>query len=161
MSLNKFWELKMIKILHIIASIIVFTVLPTIVLDHYSKSGFLDKFMVEQSLSLMGTILAIYIAAASSFIAILATHEDRQEKNIFDKTTKELKKSIIFVFVVFILHFFLLVATPAVGDSSISKEVIILLKGLKTFTFMLYIYALFELSSELFTLKNKLDKKTK
>jgi hypothetical protein len=151
----------MIKFLQIIASIIVFTVLPTVVLDYYSKSGFLDKFMVEQSLSLMGTILAIYIAAASSFIAILATHEDRQEKNIFDKTTKELKQSIIFIFLVFVLHFFLLVATPAASELSISKEVIILLKSLKTFTFMLYIYALFELSSELFTLKSKLDKKTK
>jgi hypothetical protein len=148
----------MIKILQIIASIIVFTVLPTIALDNYFKSGFLDKFMVEQSLSLMGTILAIYIAAASSFIAILTTHEDQKKQKIFDKTTKELKQSIIFVFVVFILHFFLLVATPEAGESSISKEVIILLKGIKTLTFMLYIYALFELSSELFTLKNKLDK---
>lgn len=147
----------MAKLLQIFSTIFVVGVIPTLILDRISNSGYLEKFMADQSLSLIGNILAIYLAVASSFIAILNSYEDEQGRSIFTSTVKELKQNIIFVFVVFILHFFLLVGTPKEAILCLST----ILKGAKTFTLMLFIYALYELSAELFTIKNKLPKKDK
>lgn len=147
----------MINLLKNISLLIVFGVVPTVALDYFSGSGFLNKFMADQSLSMLGTILAIYIAAASSFIAILNSYEDQEGKDIFSGTVKELKQTIAFIFIVFFAHFLLLVGTPE--EASFSCD--LTLKSLKTFTFILFLYALYELSSELFTLKNKLPRKDK
>lgn len=151
------WGSKMINLLKNISLLIVFGVVPTIALDYFSKSGFLDKFMADQSLTMIGTILAIYIAAASSFIAILNSYEDQEGKDIFSSTVRELKQTIAFIFIVFFAHFLLLVGTPK--DASFVCD--LALRSLKTFTFILFLYALYELSSELFALKNKLPRKDK
>ncbi len=147
----------MIKLGMIFASILVFGVAPTIALDYWAGTGFFEKFMNEQSLSMLGTILAIYIGVASSFLAILNSYEDDFGKNIFTSTIKEIKQTIIWIFGVFFLHFLLLVGTPKY-PSFICE---LTLKSLKAFTFLLFLCILYELSTELFTLKNKLPRKDK
>ncbi len=122
----------MINLLKNMSLLIVFGVAPTVALDYFSGSGFLDKFMADQSLSMLGTILAIYIAAASSFIAILNSYEDQEGKDIFSGTVKELKQTIAFIFIIFFAHFLLLVGTPT--EASFACD--LTLKSLKTFTFI-------------------------
>lgn len=148
---------KTIKLLQIFASILVFGVAPTIGLDHLADGEFLEKFMAEQSLSMLGTVLAIYIGVASSFIAILNSYEDDLGKNIFTGTIKELKQTVIWIFGVFFVHFLLLVGTPKYPSFACDLA----LKSLKTFTFLLFLCILYELSVELFMLKNKLPRKDK
>lgn len=148
---------KALKLAQIFASILVFGVAPTVALDYWASAGFLEKFMNDQSLSMLGTILAIYIGVASSFIAILNSYEDDFGKNIFTGTVKELRQTIIWIFSVFFVHFLLLVGTPK-NPSFICD---LTLKSLKTFTFLLFLCILYELSAELFTLKNKLPRKDK
>lgn len=103
----------------------------------------------------MGTILAIYIAAAGSFLAIIQGHEDKQNRDIFKGTTRELKQNILFVIIIFIIHMFLLVITPKEVTSVVIP---IVLKSFKTLTFVLYIYALYELSKVLFSIRETLNK---
>lgn len=145
------------RLLQIIASILVFGVLPVLGAAYYSEGAFLDKFLSEQSLGLIGTMLAIYIAAASSFVAILMSFEEKNGKKVFQKTSKELKENIIFIFIVFFVHFMLLAATP---DSFAKEDVALqwILRGTKVFTFLLFIFALYELSRQLFTIRDKLPK---
>lgn len=145
----------MLRLIQIVATIFVFGVLPILCIAYFSGGKFLEKFFVDQSLSLMGTILAIYIAASSSFIAILMSFEEKKGKLIFINTTKELKENIIFIFCLFIIHFILLTGTPSSSENTI---LIWTLNGAKTFTFLLFIFALYELSSQLFTVKDKLYK---
>jgi len=148
---------KVKKTLPIFASILVFGVAPTVALDYFANAQFLEKFMVDQSLSLLGTILAIYIGVASSFIAILNGYEDEHGKNIFAGVSNELKQTVIWLFGVFFLHFLLLVGTPQ--EPSLACE--LTLKALKTFTFLLFLCILYELSVDLFMLRNKLPRKDK
>ncbi len=147
----------MIRIIQIIASLIVFVVAPIIAADHFSQSGFLDLFMVQQSMSIMGTILAIYIAAAASFLAIVMGHEKERGETIFNGTSRELKQNIALVIAILGVHLFLLAVTPpATPDNSI---VILFLKAGKVFTFSIYIYALYELSNVLFGIRDSLNSK--
>ena len=147
----------MIKLIQLMASLILFISLPIIALDLYFGDDFLRKFMLQQSLQIMGTILAIYVATASSFLAILMSKEERDGKNIFTNTSKELRGNIKFIFVIFIGHFILLVVTPP--KPSIPFDMVMLaIKGAQTTTFLLFIYILYELSSELFGLKEKVQK---
>lgn len=147
----------MTKLIIIFLGIFILGTIPAVALDFYSGSDFLDKFMQEKSLSLMGTILAIYIAMSASFIAILNNYENEQGKNIFSKTVKELKMNIVFIFIVFVLHFFLLAGT----SKSFGLILDLVFKLAKTFTFLLFLYALYELSNALFTVNSKLPKKDK
>ena len=147
----------MINLLKNISLLIVFGVVPTVALDYFSGSGFLDKFMTDQSLMVLGTILAIYIGTASSFIAILNRYEDKEGKNIFSSTNRELKQTITFIFIVFFGHFLLLVGTPM----HVSFVCNLAFKSLKVLTFILFLFTLHELSSVLFTLKDKLHGKNK
>jgi len=145
-----------------ISVIILLIVLPTLGADWYAQSGFLDKFMLEQSLSLMGTILAIYIASAASFLAILMGHEQKEGKKIFNTTTGELKQNICFITGIFFLHFLLLAISQPATDKNIipfNETVILLFKFAKTFTFCIYIYAMYELNLVLFSIREKLGSK--
>ncbi len=146
----------MIKLLQVFVSATLLAVV-AVALDFYSKSGFLHHFMQQQSLSLMGTILAIYIAATTSYIAILTKYEDEQGTRIFTRTIKEIKQNIVFIFILFVVHFFLLIGTSKLCGGMLD----ILFKFFKTFVFMLFLYALYDISDELFTLKRKLPKKLK
>ncbi len=81
-------------------------------------------------------------------------------KSLWEFTSKLLSKesgNIKFIFIIFIVHFILLVVTPP--KPSIPFDIVMLaIKGAQTTTFLLFIYILYELSSELFGLKEKIQK---
>ena len=145
----------MIRILQIIASLLVFVVAPIVAADHFAQSGFLNTLMVQQSMSIMGTILAIYIAAAASFLAIVMGHEKEKGKVMFNGTSTELKHNIAFVIAIFGVHFFLLSVTPLPTPDN--GTVLLCLKAAKVFAFSIYIYALYELSHVLFGIRDTLN----
>ena len=147
----------MIKVLQLFSCIIVFGVLPILAADFYSQSGFISSFMGGKSLALMGTMLAIYMAAASSFMALMNSYEQKIGKPVFYSTTKELQTNIGAVFVVFFLHLLLAAGTP----NTMSTEILLIINGSKTFTFLLFLYALYELSQGIFTLRATLSKAQK
>lgn len=149
----------MIRWAGIIFIILLLGVAPIVAADYYIHSGFLDKFMKEQSMSIMGTILAIYIAAASSFLAILMTYEQSKGRAIFTSTSADLKRTTIFVITLFAIHLLLLVATPkAITDSSLID---LGLKSAKVFTLYLYIFALYELSHVMFSIREVINNEGK
>lgn len=154
----------MFDLVKVFSFIFLLVVCPVILADLYFATGFLDKFLLDQSLSLMGTILAIYIAAAASFLSILIGYELQNTKALFHKTIEELKHNICFMTIVFFIHFLLLVmsqpataVTPrhlvTLNDIDIGNE---LFKALKVLTFSLYIYGLYELNLSLFGIREKL-----
>ena len=145
----------MIRLMGILFAILIMIVAPIMAVSHFSGTLFLDKFMEERSLLLMGTILAIYIAAASSFLGILLTYEKEKGKVVFNDTTSELKQNIVLIIVIFAFHFFLLSATPPyTADNIIILKILMIFKVL---TFSLYIYALYELSMVLFGIRDALN----
>lgn len=133
-----------------------FSVLPITGADYYWNNGFLNKFLVEQSLAIMGTILAIYIASAASFLAIVINHEKGEHNRIFKETVTTLKHNIIFVIAVFVIHLFMMVATPVVTAQNVA--VILSLKGGKVFTFSLYLFALYRLNYLLFSVREVINR---
>ena len=133
---------------------LIVVVLPTIAFDHFFGASFLEKFMEERSLLLMGTMLAIYIATASSFLAILLNYEKEKEKVLFINTALEVKRNITLIIVIFVIHFFLLSATP---PSTSNSAILISLMVFKVLSFSLYIYALYELSMVFFGIRDKLN----
>lgn len=153
----------MISLLKTVSFIIIFSVAPTVLADWYFNSGFLDKFMLEQSLSIMGTILAIYIAAAASFLAILMNHEEQKKQKIFTGTSTELKHNICFIMIIFFVHFILLTISQS-ADPNIkifeNPWAAYGLKAAKVFTFSIYIYALYELNVVLFGIRDRLKNET-
>jgi uncharacterized membrane protein YbhN (UPF0104 family) len=145
----------MIRILQVITVIIIFAVIPITAADYYWGNGFLNKFLIEQSLPIMGTILAIYIAAAASFLSIVVNHEKGEHNSIFKGTVTELKYNIIIVIAIFVIHLFMMVATPPAKPENM--HVILFLKGAKVFTFILYIFALYKLSHLLFGVRTVIN----
>ena len=148
----------MVKILQIVATIIVFGVVPIVWADYYSENKFIDHFMKNQSLSIMGTILAIYIATAASFLAIIMGYEKTQKEVIFNGTSAEIKQNIKFIIVVFVLHLFLLALTPS--DIEKNQNCVFFLRSASVLTFLLYIYSLYEMSDILFGIRKILNKKS-
>lgn len=142
----------MMHLVQILATIILFAVCPAVAGDYFSQSGFIDDFMKNQSVGTMGTMLAIYIAAAASFLAIMVGHENDAKKSIFSGTASELKQNSQFVIVLFFMHFLLVCSTPREA-TEITQ---IILRALKTLTFSLYVYALYELSNVLFGIRETL-----
>ena len=147
--------MKLIKtILRLIAFFV--AVVAFVLIDYYFGDNFLDEFMDEQSLSIMGTMLAIYIATASSLLTILIAYEKENSKKIFSGTSAEIKSTIDYIIVFFAVHLFLLIITPERTDSN--QLIILILLGAKILTFSLYIYALRELAQVLFNIRNIFDK---
>lgn len=149
----------MIRILQILSTLIVLGVAPIVASDCLWGDGFLDKFMRDQSLSIMGTILAIYIAAAASFLAIIMGFEKEDANIRFNSTASEIKQNICFIIAVFIIHLLLLSGSP--NEKLAPQWLLILMKSLKTFTFLIYIYALYELSVVLFGIRETVNKHRK
>lgn len=136
------------------AGVVVFAVLIT-TLNHFFGASFLENFIEEQSLALLGTILAIYIVTASSFLAILSNYEKEKKSRIFKDTTSEIKCNFRFIMVLFVFHFAALSLTPCETDANLL--IINILLGAKVSFFALYIYALYELSMVLFNIRDTLN----
>ena len=119
-------------------------------------NGFLEEFMTDTSLTVMGTMLAIYIATASSFLAILIAYEKEEGATIFNKTSTEIRQNVLLVIALFALQLILLTSTP--NKTNDNQEIILCLLEAKTLIFSIYIYALYELSQVLFGIRDAFTK---
>ena len=129
---------------------------PLVWVERDYGNGFLDEFMTDKSLIVMGTMLAIYIATASSFLAILMTYEKEEGAAIFNKTSTEIRQNVLLVIALFALQLILLTSTP--NKTNDNQEIILCLLEAKTLIFSIYIYALYELSQVLFGIRDAFTK---
>jgi hypothetical protein len=142
----------MIRLLGILFLIILIEI-PLLITDVYMNNGYLDLFLKNQSLSIMGTALAINIATSAFLVGQLLTIEINFKKPIFDNSKKEIKHNLIFMIIVFLLQLFFLLLTPiAEKDTSILLNSLrYICKGINLFLFLLYLYALFEMTLAIFS----------
>lgn len=132
-------------------------------LDWRYGNGFYSSFFETQSLSVMGTIMGLNIATAAYITGHLADIEARLDKGeIFSKTRRELKHNIILMIILFILHFVILVVTPDYSSIQITGLMGQITKfgllGVHTLLFSIYLYALFEMTKVMFSIRGVFGK---
>ncbi len=144
----------MINKFGILFLLILFTA-PFVAIDYFWSSRFIEEFMREQSLQIMGTILALNIATASFLVGHLIDIEMKEGKVIFETTMREIKHNIYFMFVLFVLQMGVL----SIGDVEFIefdnnwKHWIL---GLNVILFLAYIFCLYEMTAAIFSLRKRM-----
>lgn len=139
------------KLICISCTILVVIVLPCILLYHYGSHLYLDKFFSDQMIPLMGTIMALNFAIATSLQAMLYNIEQFTKDVTFKKTRNEIVEDLIFMIILFIIAFIMQVC--AVPIRKLYTYGFICLKLL---LFFLNFYVMYDLNRALFSIhKNK------
>ncbi len=138
------------KIISIPSIIIVGIILPILLFYYYGSTQYLNLFFEQQMIPLMGTIMALNFATATSLQAILYNIEENK-KIKFEKTRNEIEKNLIFMIIVFILTFILQVI-----NLPERRLAIYFLVSFKLLLFFLYFYILYDLNRALFRITNKI-----
>lgn len=99
------------KLVCVSCTILVVIVLPCILLYHYGSHNYLDKFFSEQMIPLMGTIMALNFAIATSLQAMLYNIEQANKDVTFKKTRNEIVENLIFMIILFTTVFIIQVCT--------------------------------------------------
>ena len=138
------------KLISIFSIIIVFTVFPCLLLYHLGSTSYLDNFLKNQMIPLMGTIMALNFAIATSLQSILLNIETIKNETLFPRTKNEINQNLIFMMIIFIIVFVLQVI-----DSPTRKVFLYPLMGAKITLFFIYFYAIYDLNSALFKISKK------
>ena len=138
------------KLISIFSIIIVFTVFPCLLLYHLGSTSYLDNFLKNQMIPLMGTIMALNFAIATSLQSILLNIETIKNEKLFPRTKNEINQNLIFMIIVFIIAFVLQVI-----DVPMRKVLLYSLMGVKLTLFFIYFYAIYDLNSALFKISKK------
>lgn len=132
--------------------------LPFLALDYFFGSKFVDDFLRNQSLQIMGTILALNIATAAFLVGHLMDIEAKAQKNIFSNSTREIKHNIYFMLIIFFVQMLVL----TLRDSSV---VITFSSGKYWFMgcglvlFFAYLLCLYEITAAIFSVRSIMNKK--
>ncbi len=125
-----------------------------LVVNYYSKSTFLEDFIKNQSLQIMGTILALNVATSSFLVGHLTNIEITLRKKIFGKSKGEIKHNLMFMLVAFFLDLILLTGSPLVVEKS--PQYLSYIKytctGVSLLLFILYLYSLYEMTTAIFSI---------
>jgi hypothetical protein len=143
----------MIRVLGIFFAVILAGV-PVLVADALVGNGFLANFITNQSFSIMATMLGFNIATSAFLVGHLTNIELQLRKSIFKKSRRELRQNLVFMFVVFLIYLILLTATPKEPGAwtvTISSASISIFTAASLFLFMLYMFAVFELTKAIFS----------
>lgn len=70
---------------------------PVAVADYFVGSGFLLKFVREQSSGIIGTILALNVATVTYLVSHLLSIEKEAGNPLFSRTKQEIKENIYFM----------------------------------------------------------------
>ena len=128
-------------------------------IDFIVGGSFIFTFLKQNSLEIMGTVLALNIATATFLVGQLMNIELQLKAEVFTKSKKEIKHNIMFMIVVFVLQLMVLTAIP--GDSN-TNQILILARPwiyrVALFLFLTYVYALYELSTGIFSVCNYISK---
>ncbi len=152
----------MIKLLGVFFLVLLIE-LPLILVDLFVKNGFIQFFVHQQSLEIMGTLLGLNIASSIFLIGHLIDIEAKLDKDIFDATKKEMKQNIIAMFVMFIIELIIQIAMPIILPNSpqIIKDISMWLSYVGLYVFLLYLFALFEMTQAIFIVGVQLRKALK
>ena len=135
----------------VLSGIILGLVFPILFLDYIVDNGFLQKFMQEESLSIMGNMLAIYVGVVTAFAAIL----DQMQNNLGIKcinTQRNLKKNIVEMLIIYGLQIICFVITPERYNDILWVEYV--LKGFEVLLFILYFLMFYEVLDVFFTIRH-------
>lgn len=139
------------KLLFVSCTILVVIVLPCILLYHYGSHNYLDKFFSEQMIPLMGTIMALNFAIATSLQATLYSIEQTNNDVTFKKTRNEIVENLIFMIIVFTIVFIIQMCTVPMRRLFTYGFIC-----LKLLLFFLNFYVMYDLNRALFSIsKNK------
>ena len=138
------------KVICVCCTILVIIVLPCIIQYHYGSHIYLDKFFNEQMIPLMGTIMALNFAIATSLQAMLYNIEQSNKNITFLKTRNEIVQNLIFMILLFVIVFILQVNT--IPLRKIYAYGIICIKLL---LFFLNFYVMYDLNKALFSIKKQ------
>ena len=139
------------KLVLVSCTILVIIVLPCILLYHYGSHNYLDKFFNEQMIPLMGTIMALNFAIATSLQAMLYNIEQTNKEVTFKRTRNEIVENLIFMIILFVIVFIMQVCTVPMRRLYTYGFVCI-----KLLLFFLNFYVMYDLNRALFSIsKNK------
>jgi hypothetical protein len=138
------------KLISIISIIIVFIVLPCLIIYHLGSVNFINNFLNNQMIPLMGTIMALNFAIATSLQSILLNIETIKNETLFPHTKNEINQNLMFIIIVFIIVFILQVI-----NIPMRKIFLYPLMGAKLTLFFIYFYAIYDLNSALFKISKK------
>lgn len=128
-------------------------------IDYVVGGSFLFSFLKQNSLEIMGTVLALNIATATFLVGQLMNIELQLKMEVFTKSKREIKHNILFMIIIFVLQLMVLTAIPS--DTS-TNQVLLIAKPwiyrLSLFFFLTYVYALYELSTGIFSVCNYISK---
>lgn len=133
----------------ILSAIIVGIICPLLIADYCSQNGFLETFMKEQSLSIMGNILAIYIGIITAFTVIL----DKLcsiTGGKFLKTTNTLKKNVLQLLFLYGFQALILIATP----EKLEGPWMLFIKSIEIMILSLYFLFFYEIIEIFFAARN-------
>ncbi|MCI1273272.1 MAG: hypothetical protein LKG27_02420 [Clostridiaceae bacterium] len=99
---------------------------------------------------LMGTIMALNFAIATSLQSILLNIETIKNETLFPHTKNEINQNLMFIIIVFIIVFILQVI-----NIPMRKIFLYPLMGAKLTLFFIYFYAIYDLNSALFKISKK------
>ena len=133
----------------ILSAIIVGIICPLSIADYYSQNGFLETFMKEQSLSIMGNVLAIYIGIITAFTVILDKLSSITGGK-FLKTTTTLKKNVLQLLFLYALQALILIATP----KNLGEPWMFFVKSVEIMILSLYFLFFYEIIEIFFTTRN-------
>lgn len=149
---RKFLVLKKLGILFVL----ILLTIPFLALDYFWGGEFIHDFLKNQSLQIMGTILALNIATASFLVGHLIDIEIKLECKIFDASVNEIKENIYFMIFLFLLQLFIL----SFSESLCNINVCYWVKWLALVNLFLYLYCLYEITAALFTVRDLVHKKS-
>ena len=139
---------KKSRIGSIISEVVLYGILPTgviMVVDCLWGNGFLDKFLMDTTLSLMVVALVAYIPTTAAIVAILSATEEKKGEPIFAITIQGFKLGLQIVCVLCFIHFLSLIpATPQ------ELSWYLFTNGVRLSTFLLVFRALYKVSTFLF-----------
>ena len=149
--------MKVLRTLAVIVILILIEALVVWLANSLNGGTYLQEFIWNHSLPIMGTLLGLNVAAAVFILGHLTTIEiSLNKKDIFTGSRQEIKHSIFMMLVVFSLNLVLLLIAPS-RDATFLQ----LLGGFRIsfasvslFLFLLHITAIFEITLAVFALES-------
>lgn len=120
-----------------------------IFVDTKTGNNFVADFLVNQSLQLMGVLLGLNLATATTLMVGLTNIEFTLKRRIFEPTIQEMKENILFMVFAFVVDMLLLMA---IEQKFLNVEYG---KLLSLTIFLIYLFSFYEMTIAVFSLEVK------
>lgn len=126
--------------------------------DYHYGGNFLYNFAQNQSMGIMGTILALNIATVTFLLGNLYTIEDKAGKEVFASTKKEVKQNVYFMAGIFLTNLFMLALMPELNSQASGIQPAFVLSLVSLMLIILIIFALIEIVQAIFSVSKFISK---